>query len=685
MAKINVIKQQDLKDCGACSLACIIDYYDGYVPLEKIREDTCTNLTGTTAYHLITCAESYGFDAMGVKAKSLDDENIYLPAIAHVVLNNGLNHFVVIYKINKNYVWLMDPARGKVKLSRNEFLAIWDNVLILMTPKGSIIHYDKKITIISLLLKLISKNKGIFTKICLINILLTFLTILGSFYFQVAISSVEKGHDTNLLKIIIVLFLIIFLFKVLISYIKNYYINYFHKNLDAELFVDFIKHIFNLPLKFMQNRTTGEIVSRVQELSEIKDLLSEFFTNILLNSILIIASIVALYIINDNLFLILCLIIIIYIIIGILFSKVIYKKVKESLEVATEFNSHLVENIEMNNSIKNLNLSNKFMNNLENKLILMLKCNFNLTNILNEIEFLKNFIYEIGLFIVMTFGIILVYKNNLDILSLVTFNSIMLYLFNPIKEIIDLIPKYNYIKASFNKITEFINIEIDNFNNGLKNIGNPLIEFKNVSYSYNKYKNVLTNVNFLIEPNKKVLITGNSGKGKSTICKLLYGYIREYKGIIKLNNTSEHDYSLEALRTNIVYINQTEKLFTGTIKENIICFRDIPESDFLDIVKICKLEDIVSNRPNRYNTMINASINNLSGGEKQRIILARGLLKKAKIIIIDEALSEVNLSLEKEIIDNIKEHFQKSTLIYISHKNVNDKFEKIINIGDINE
>ena len=170
MAKIEVVKQLDVKDCGACSLSCIIKYYDGYVPLEKIRIDTCTNQNGTTAFHIITAAESYGFDVMGVKAKSLDDKNIYLPAIAHVILKNGLNHFVVIYKMNKNDVWLMDPAKGKVKMKRAEFESIWDNILILLTPVTKIIKTENQISMKRTMMNLVKQDKRNFITICILSI-----------------------------------------------------------------------------------------------------------------------------------------------------------------------------------------------------------------------------------------------------------------------------------------------------------------------------------------------------------------------------------------------------------------------------------------------------------------------------------------------------------------------------------
>lgn len=679
--KIPLEKQHDLKDCGACSLSCIIKYYDGYVPLEKIREDTCTSTIGTTAFHLVKAATNYGFESLGVKVKSIHDPNIYLPAIAHLILKNGLQHFVVIYKINKNYVWLMDPAKGKVKMPIPEFLEVWDNILLLFSPTGNIAYFEKNITIPQVVVNLLKANKKTFTIIVLTNILFMILSVISSFYFQVAVSSLNEGIEQNFLKFIILIFGIVTIFKVLINYLKNYYMCYLNKNLDTEVFTEFLSHIFNLPLSFIQNRTTGEITSRVAELNDIKNLLAEIFTSIILNSILIIGSGLTLYFISAKLFFILCLIISIYTIISLTFGKIIYQKLKVNIEKETEFNSTLVENLSLNNSIKNLNIVKEFLSKLENKLILMLKHNFLFQKFLNNIEISKSFIYEIGLFLITTYGIYLISIKDLQVLNLITFNSLILYLFNPIKDIMDIIPKYNYLKASFNKLSELLNVDIEECNKGLKTIPNFNIVFRNVSYSYNKIDNILNNLSFVIKEGEKVLLSGPSGSGKSTICKLLTRELTNYGGFIGLGNLSEQDYALNTIRQSILYVGQNEKLFTGTIKENLTSYRNISESEFLSVCKITKVDEIIAKKPNRYNSLINASINNLSGGERQRIILARALLKKSKIIILDEALSEVNITMEKEILDNIFKKYPNKTLIYVTHKNVQDKFSKIIKVG----
>ena len=160
-------------------MQAILKFWGGYVPLEKIRDDTCINAYGTTAYHLIMAAQGYGLEAMGVRVESILDKNIYLPAIAHVVLKNGLQHFVVVYKITSKYVYLMDPAVGKKKMLIAEFNEIWDNILILLAPTNDIIKYTKEISLKNLFIKLLVKNKQLFIKIFIINFIFIFSWIIS--------------------------------------------------------------------------------------------------------------------------------------------------------------------------------------------------------------------------------------------------------------------------------------------------------------------------------------------------------------------------------------------------------------------------------------------------------------------------------------------------------------------------
>ena len=177
-----------------------------------------------------------------------------------------------------------------------------------------------------------------------------------------------------------------------------------------------------------------------------------------------------------------------------------------------------------------------------------------------------------------------------------------------------------------------------------------------------------------------MILKGPSGCGKSTVCNILNKYIDDYDGCITLGNIDIKDLNIETIRNNIIYINQEENITSGTIKENIVLGKEVSENDFQRICKLCKIDEIVKKRPLRYNTFISPDEKNISGGEKQRIILARALLNNFNVLLLDEALSEVDLELELNIINNIKKYFKNKTILYISHKKYPKIFDKVVTL-----
>ena len=204
MEKKLIYKQRELKDCGACCLASIIAYYKGYVPVSVIKEETFTGVNGTTAYHIIKAAQQYGFDSIGLKVENLNDPRILLPAIAHVHLANSLDHFVVIYAINKNTVTLMDPSCGKKVISLDEFLSMWTNVIINFTPKTPILKLKQTRPLKSLIQNLINDNKKIFLHLLLGSISLSVVSIIANYFYEVGMKAIEKRSEILLYQIIFV-------------------------------------------------------------------------------------------------------------------------------------------------------------------------------------------------------------------------------------------------------------------------------------------------------------------------------------------------------------------------------------------------------------------------------------------------------------------------------------------------
>ncbi|MCI8575678.1 MAG: ATP-binding cassette domain-containing protein, partial [Bacilli bacterium] len=211
------------------------------------------------------------------------------------------------------------------------------------------------------------------------------------------------------------------------------------------------------------------------------------------------------------------------------------------------------------------------------------------------------------------------------------------------------------------------------------------ITFSNIDFTYDQFHYVLKNFNLIIHQNEHIQLFGPSGCGKSTICDLLLKTYLPTKGDIKIGKTNIADIEISSLRKTIVYLNQRSKLILGTIKENIMLDRNFDQKRFEKVCNICHLDEIIEKKPLRYETHVSNEENNLSGGEKQRIMLARVLYSDASIFLLDESLSEIGEKMEKEIIKNIREFLNEKTLIYISHKNYKSLFDEIVKLEVVNE
>lgn len=674
-----VVRQRDEKDCGVCALLSIIRHHKGNVPLEKIRLDAKTTNEGTTALNLILASQKYGFEAEGVKLNSIYDIKQF-PAIAHMNLKKGYTHYVVIEKITKDKIVIMDPAKGKVVMKVNDFICEWSNVVLLFYPKQKIIVLKNEVTIFKLFTRVMKSEKGLIKIIIFVSFLLMLLSILLGYYFQILFSSITNGYSYKYLKIIVIIFLIFTIFKIILSFYRTYLENHLNKNIDCLLNSDFLSHLYNLPLNVITSRNAGEIISRVNDLTSIKNIITEIFMSSTLDLILVVIAVPLLINISKNLFFILFLIIILYFLIGLIFSKVIFKRAYQNISYEADFNNNLIEDIKMINSIKNLNIVSPALKKLESKLTNYLYDSYLLNIVINNEKTLKSIIYEIGFFIINTYGLYLLYKNKILLINIITFNTLLSLFLDPLKNIVDNMPKYCYMKATISKINDFLSLKKENLGNIEETYGYEL-RFKNLTYSYNKFESIIKNFNLVIPEGNFILLKGPSGSGKSTICNILNKYINDYDGNILLGAINIKDLSINTIRNNILYVNQNENIFSGTIRENIALDKKISEVDFQYICYLCKIDEIVKKRPLRYETFISPDENNLSGGERQRIILARALLNSFNILLLDEALSEVDMKLELSILKNMRKLYKDKTIIYISHKKYPKIFDNVINLG----
>ena len=675
---MKIVRQQDEKDCGVCSLLSIIRYYKGNVSLEQLRLDARTNNEGTTALNLVLASQKYGFDAVGMKVENLNDIK-RLPAIAHLNLKKGYSHYVVIEKVTKDKIILMDPAKGKVVKFLWEFQKEWSGVVLIFYPKQKIMVLKNDVTLFTIFKKVFISEKNLIKIIVLVSFLLTIFTIALGYYFQMFNSLYLNKYPINYLKVLVLVFAIFTCFKLFLTYYRSYLENHLNKNIDCLITSDFLKHLFNLPLNVITSRKSGEILSRVNELTSIKGLITEIFITYTLDFLIVVITTFLLIRISSKLFLILFLTTIFYLFVGIITKKSIFEKAYQNISIESEFNNTVLENIKMINSIKNLDAVDGTLNKIERKLTHYLYDTYKVNTILNKINIFKVSCYEIGFFLINTFGFYFVYKGIINMIDLITFNALLNLYFEPLKNIVDSIPKYSFMKASITKINDFLGVRAEILGEEASTDGYD-ISINNLNYSYNKYQNVLKSVNLNIKEGEFVLLQGTSGSGKSTLCSILNKYITDYTGDILFGKMNYKDLSIKTIRENIVYVGQNENIFTGSIKENITFGNKVSDLNFDKICKICKVDDVANKKTFSYESLIGSDEGNISGGEKQRIILARAVLKDFNVLILDEALSEVDIKLELEILKSIRDNYKDKTIIYISHKKYPNVFDKVISM-----
>ena len=681
MNKYPFIKQEGIKDCGAASLQMIIKYYHGFLNLEQLRQITKTNKEGTNAYNLINAAKQIGFDARGVKCEfdDINNENVLFPCIANITIDNSYLHFIVIYEINyKNkYLIIGDPADKLKKVSFDYFKLVFNKILIFLTPIKPL-PIENSVNIYSFIFEIIKNHHILLKQLLMLSIFITIFSIINSFYIQYMIDEINN-HSHNNTYLIFIFFFSIYVLKTITDYFRNKILIYINQKIDLNLIVDNYHKIIKLPYHYFKNRTTGEVISRFNDLSSIRDIISKLFLAVFIDFPLTLLVLIFMYKICSTLTIISIIIIFMHVLTIIIFKNK-YKFIINKVQIAkSNVSTYMVESLQAYETIKGLHIENKVNDNFEKKYIHLLKEVFNYQSTYFIIHFIKELINNIGFVIIIFIGTLKVIDNSLSLGSLITFNALLSFFLEPIKNIIELDNNINEAKNALKRVLELISINKDK---GIldKNIKGD-IEFKSLTYTFDNRYNVLKNINLKIKSGTKTVIIGKSGSGKSTLFKLLMRYYDVDMNKIFIDGVDINNYKDKSLN-NILYLSQNETLFTDSIFNNI----NIENSDnlfFLEVCKNCFIDEIINKSNLGYNMMIEENGYNISGGEKQRIILARTLLRKFNILIIDEGTNQIDINLERKILKNIIKYYKTKTIIFITHRLDNiDLFDNLIEIND---
>lgn len=682
MKKDLIVIQDGAKDCGASCLLSIIRYYGGNISKEKLIDMTKTTKDGTTFFGISSAAESLGLTTKSYKVDDIDKIKKIIPPILCQINNNGYNHFIVIYKIYNNRLLIMDPSKGKEVIDLFDFNNIWTGYIMLFEKNLPLINNKENKIFGKIIKEVIIKNKGNILFITILSLIITTSTCLASFYSEVVFDKVIDTEINNLIFITLIFF-ILFIIKNITNFIRNHLLIYLNQKLDISIILNAFSKIILLPYRYYKNKTTAEVLSRINDLSYVKKFISKIIITIFLDTLVFIIAFIIIYTINRKILNIFILTEILYLIIILIFNKTIKKYTTQSQKNIALINNAIVESVSSFETIKGLNIEDNMIYKFSQNYSKALNTNYNLEKLNNTISLLKEIITDISLLLINFYSFKLIMTNHLTIGNYMTITMLSNYLIYPIRNIINLTEEYHYVKNSITRANNLFEVEDENIYDNKKLEVNGNIKITNLKYTFNNKNYILKNINLFIKDKDRVILLGPSGSGKSTILKILYKYLEVDRKTVYINSYDINDYSLIDIRKNITYISQNEIIYNDTIRNNIILDREVSEIDYLNICHLLHIDDIVKDNILGYDYILEENAINLSGGQRQKIILARSLLKKSNIIMIDEGFSQIDIETEREILQNIFRYFYNKTFIVISHRTENlDLYNRIIKIKE---
>ncbi len=672
MAKIT-IKQHDITDCGAACLASIAAHYDLQIPIARIRQYAGTDKKGTNVLGLLEAAEKLGFEAKGVRGDFDSLFKIPKPSIAHVIVNQKLQHYVVIYEVTKTHIKIMDPGDGKIhKKPHEEFKKEWTGVLVLLLPKEEFATGNEKVSVYKRFWFLLKPHKFVLLQALVGAVVYTLLGFSTAIYVQKITDFVLVGGNTKLLNLLGVIMLVLLVLQIVIGVYKDIFLIKSGQQIDVRLILGYYKHLLKLPQQFFDTMRVGEIISRINDAVKIRTFINGVSLSLTVNVLIIVFSFALMFSYYWKLALIMLSVIPLYLVIYFIVNKLNKKTERKIMEKSADLESQLVESLNSVSTIKRFGLEDFANIKTETRFIDLLKTGYQsaLNSIFSGTS--SGFVSRLFTIILLWSGSYFVIDREITPGELMSFYAILGYFTGPVASLIGANKQIQNALIAADRLFEIMDLEREDSENKIvlkkKNISN--IEFKNVDFRYGTRVEVFKDFNLNIPKGKITAIIGESGSGKSTLMSLLQNIYPIQKGNILIGDYDLKYIDNRSLRDLVSVVPQKIDLFAGNIIENIAIGEFAPDME--RITHICKaigILEFVENLPNGFGTYLGENGATLSGGQKQRIGIARGLYIKPEILVLDEATSSLDSSSENYIqktVNNLREN--NKTIIIIAHR-----------------
>lgn len=667
-----LIQQAEEMDCGAACLAMISKHYGIPITLGKLREMANVTLQGATMESLARVGESLGFTTRGVQCTFESLLGFEMPFIAHW---EGY-HYIIVYGVSKTHVWVADPASGFKKMTVEEFERGWGGTCLLFHPGSDMIQIAATRSPWVRFVGYLKPYKKILAYLFLATFIIQLLGVVPPLIIQNILDRVIVHHNVPLLNILIVGLVITNLFVQLTSILRAFLSTFMIRNMDFMMMSHFFKHAMSLPMSFFAKRKTGDIFARFQENQTIRAFLTESTITTVLNLLMVFIYFTILFFYNVTLTLLLIAFVVPIMVLTVAVTPRIKYFAREAFTASTEAESTLMETIGGVETIKGMGIERAMRLKWERKYAKALGVQYQAQKFGIFVGLASQILNSATTIVILWVGANLVLSGELTIGQLMAFNALMGSVLGPLMGLVGLWNQVHAAGVAMERLGDVLDMEPEQSPTDLSSRvmlpdlqGN--IELENVYFRYggNETAYVLENVSFEIKPGEMVAIVGRSGSGKTTLAKLLVGFYPPTEGKISVDGYDLNLVDREYFRAQVGYVMQSNLLFSGTLAENIAAGQENPDRRrIVEVAQMADAHDFINSMPLGYEQIVGERGMGLSGGQVQRVCIARALYHDPRFLIFDEATSALDTQSESNILQNMQVILKGRTSVVIAHR-----------------
>ena len=685
--KTPTILQMEAVECGAASLAMILGYYGTFIPLERLRVECGVSRDGSKASKIVLAARRFGLNADGYRREIANLKNTVFPAIIFW----EFNHFVVLEGFKGDKAYINDPASGRRKVSYADFDTSYTGVILEFSKSESFVKQGKKPSLFSMLRRRITGMKSIILYVILLGLFLLVPGFVIPAFSRFFVDTILVSKLTGFLKPLLVAMGLTALLKALLTLIQQFVLMRFHLKLSLSSSAQFLNHVFKMPVEFFTQRMTGEICNRLfsndvvatlistQLASAVINLFCVFFYGILMFRYDIPLTLICIAALGLNFF-----------IMWIFSEPVKIGTFKTEMEMGKLY-GHTMNGISMIETLKASGLENDFFQQWSGQHAKVVLENQKMGRLSHAVAQFPQSLTQILNLLTLLVGAFRVMNGNITMGMLVAFQSLQASFMAPVIQILQLGKEIQSSQADMSRIDDVMNYPVqkrykDDFEKdeekpeskenstadkkafGIKKL-QGYISLKNVTFGYDKLaKPLIENLNLELKPGSRVALVGGSGSGKSTIGKLVSSLYEPWSGEILFDGKKVSEIERNQFTSSLAVVDQSIFLFEGTVRDNLTMWNsnEADENFYIQAAKDACIHDDISERPGGYYGKVEEGGKNFSGGQRQRLEIARALTVNPRILILDEATSALDPVTELIVDENIRR--RGCTCIIIAHR-----------------